>query len=81
VPYFADAPRHAHLKGSTALNLAASGYTAGAVVGLVSTETGAVLVTVPSGGGPATRWTANASSMGFERPEPLGMTGQFVSGM
>jgi FtsP/CotA-like multicopper oxidase with cupredoxin domain len=81
VPYSADAPRHAHLMGSTELHLAASGYTAGAVVGLVSTETGAVLVTVPSGGGPTTRWTANASSMGFERPEPLGMTGQFVSGM
>lgn len=81
VPYSPDAPRHVHIKGSTDLSMAPPGYTSGAVVGLVSTETGAVLVTVPPGGGPATQWTANTTSYGFEAPESLGLTGQFVSGM
>jgi FtsP/CotA-like multicopper oxidase with cupredoxin domain len=81
VPYFAGAPRHAHRVASLDLSVSQPAFASGAVVGMVSTKTGAVLVAVPSGGGTATRWTVNSENDGFENPEPLGVSGNFVSGM
>jgi FtsP/CotA-like multicopper oxidase with cupredoxin domain len=54
---------------------------AGVVVGAYSTETGANLILVPTGGGSATRWGLNAKGDGLAFVDKLNLSGLFVSGM